>query len=335
MSVYEDYINDILVKYLQTPNGTKFLKAFENVSDELLEDAQQVRGEGLIQECSPDTLSYHFQNTYTIASPFETSVQARAYLKGLFDTIWKRNGSPQHLLEELKRFGIPNAKIWTWTDLIQAGIPSAFGGNYTTIQGGPLNTAMLYLPNADLGGPGWTVMHTSSMANQPLTIDFNIGAKTLVVNLATNTTMNTSTAKDVFNALNQVPNLSRYIFFAYGGDGLGITPGLVSPRSMAFCYYTYYIIDIYDGTLFNSFVKWNDPNIFWNDGTTIWDGISPFAGGGFIGLLREVIRRATPSTMSCRFLRSFVMGVSNSIPIADQWEEDANGNIVDFYTTHY
>lgn len=335
MGVYEDYLNGILVKYLQTQNGTKFLKAFANEAEQVLLDTQNVRKEALIQLCSPDTLGYHFQNTYTIPSPFETASQAKAYLLGLFDEIWKQNGSAQHLLTELKRFGIPNAKIWTWTDLIQAGIPSAFGGNYVRVVGGDPNGAVSYLPNAEKGGSGWTVQHQVIGTNHPLVVTIDTIGKHLLVQLQTNGVgVAVSTAKEVFLAIDNNPIIRQYLFYTYGGTGNG-TAVVFPQTTLPFVYYTYYIIDVYDGLSFDAFVHWNDPNIFWNDGTTIWDGLTPLAGDGFANLLREVIRRATPCTMSCRFLRSFVKGVSNTVPIADQWEEDANGNIFDFYTTHY
>ncbi len=335
MGVYDEYINEILVKYLQTPAAVKFLKAFEDTANEILADTESVRKEALISSASDDTLGYHFQNTYTLASPLETPAQARAYLSGLFDEIWKQNGSAEHLLKELMRFGIVHAKIWTWTDLVQSGIPSAFGGNYTKLSGLDPNSAVSYLPNGVAGGPGWTIEHRNEGPNHALTVSIDTPGKHIVVSLQTDGAgVAISTAKDVFLALDNDPIAKNIVFFTYGGTGLG-TAVVSAQTPMSFAYYTYYIIDVYDGLTFDSFVHWNDPGIFWNDGTSVWDGLTPLAGNGFANLLREVIRRATPSTMSCRFLRSFVKGIANTVPIADQWEEDGDGNISDFYTTHY
>lgn len=333
MGQYTDYLSQIVPSYLGLPNGQRYLLAFSQVADELIANAKSVRKEAMSQECSDDTLPYHFQNTYTLVSPFETPAQMRAYLAGIFDTVWKQNGSPNHLLAELKRFGFPNAKIWTWTDLIQAGVPSAFGGNWTKIPSG-MNGGMWYLPNADLGGPGWTIEHRVVGPNQPLSVTINNVSHHIVVNLKTDGASNPlSTALEIQRALENDPVIPRYLFFMYTGTGLGVASASAQ-LPMAFCYYTYYIIDLYEPhPAIVSFANWNDPGIFWNDNVTFWDGIVP--GAGFLWILREVIRRATPATMSCRFIRVFTGAVAEPYPIADQWEEDANGNIVDFYTTHY
>lgn len=340
MAEYENYLNQIAPQYLQTTNGLTYLKAFANEGEELIEDARQARKEAMIQECSFDSVGYHFQNTYTLQSPFENTIQEKAYLRGLFTNIWMKNGSPEHLLDELKRFGFPNAKIWTWSDLIEAGIPSAFGGNWTKIVGMDVNGGMWYLPSSEdpeNGGLNWTIQHQALGPNRSLSIKVDIAAKQIDVFLRTDGGGNPiSTALDVFRALDDHPLAKTYIFFLFTGTGLG-NAVISSKIMMPFCYYTYYIIDLYGSPFITSFVEWNQDGIAWNDGVTFWDSLVTFGPVGFAANLREVIRRATPSTMSCRFLRVYgpMGGAPTTVPIADKWEEDANGSIVDFYTTSY
>jgi len=333
---YANYINNLSPDYWQTLEGQAFFKAFGDVGDELINDALLVEDQARIQTCAEDTLPYHFQNTYTLVSPFETPAEQRAYLSGLFDTIWKQNGSAQHLLAELKRFGFPNAKIWIWNDLVDAGIP-AFGGDFTKIVGATPNTGVWYLPKGDLplGGPGWTVEHRIAGANLPLQVTLDIPGKHLLVQLQTDGASNPlSRAIDIWNALEANPLIKDYFYYLYGGNGFGTAISSMQ-ITLPFAYYTYYFIDLYEPNMVSAFVQWNQEGIFWNDGVTTWDEIVTGNNMGFISLLREVIRRATPSTMSCRFVRVFDQGISYNIPIADQYEEDANGNIMDFYTTHY
>lgn len=335
MGIYIDYIERIAPSYLKTENGLKFLRAFSEVAEELRDDMVSGRKEAMIQECSNDSLSAHFNNTYTIPSPFKTPLEEKEYLAGLFDNIWKQNGNTDHLIEELKRFGFLNAKILTWTDLVKAGVPSAFGGNYTKIVGMDPNGGLWYLPNAKKGGPGFTIEHKVLGNNHPLSVHIDVPLKKIWVELQTNGAgVPISTAKEIFYALDNDNEIKDYVFFLWQGTGAGVAASSAL-QTLSFAYYTYYIINIYEPHSFVSLAYWNQNGIFWNDGSTIWDGIVPAGAPGLAGILREVIRRASPCTMSCRFVRVFTNGVSSTFPVADQWEEDENGNIVDFYTTSY
>lgn len=330
---YTNWLLENIPQYLKTKNGKMFLKGFTDTANELISQAEQAKKETMSQQCSTDTLPYHFQNTYTIDSPFETDIQKRAYLSKTFDG-WRANGSPSHLLSELARFGIPNAKIWTWTDLMLAGVPKAFGGNYTNIGVGP-DGVVKYLPNADLAGPGWKVSHLSNIVTSQIIITVDILNKTLIVNLEYDGVSIKSTARQIVEAIGNDSIAKRYFFALYSGNGSAIASTTIAPVLTNFAYYSYYFIDAYDPAPLISFVKWNEPGIFWNDGVSFWDGVSGITGANYMKILREVIRRASPASTSCRFIRVFDGATSYTIPIASQWEEDADGNMTDFYTTGY
>lgn len=263
MANYEEYINKILADYLSSPNGEKFFKSFAQTSEDVLLNGQEARKEGMSQECANDTLGEHFNNGYAIMSPFETSLQARQYLSGLFEK-WKKNGSVEGLLDELKRFGITRAKVWTWKDLVEAGVPSAFGGNYTKIVGIDPNGGVWYLINGEKGKPGYTIQHKIVGPNHPLTVILNETTQTITVELETDGLNSpVSRAIDIFNKFYNDPELQKYVFVCYQGTGNGIAaPSLVI--EMQFSYYTYFIIDVYEPHPFADITS----SLLWNDNTT-------------------------------------------------------------------
>ena len=338
--IYETWLLKNIPAYLQGPMGQAIVGSFGKIADSLIADAQAARKEALLPQCSDDSLPFHFYNFHAIESPFETPAQARQYLLSMFDH-WRANGSVEHMLAELIRFGIKKAKIWTWTDLMLAGIPKAFGGNWVTVGSGA-NGQIRYLPNAEAalpdaraGGPGWKVEHLTDIIHDQITFTYDVPNKIVKIHLAYNGVAVQSTVRDIVFAIGADPVARTYLFAIYTGNGIGIAPVTMSPIATSFAYYSYYFIDIYDAEVLPTLVRWNDGVALWNDHVSLWDGAATITGKSLVDLLKEVIRRGNSAVVSCRFLRVFDGAVIYAVPIGDQWEEDANGNIVDFYTTGY
>lgn len=337
---YETWLCRNAPSYLQGPMAQAILGAYGKIMDGLISDAQAARRESLIQYCSDDTISNHFFNFHAIESPLETKIQARQYLKTMFDR-WRANGSVEHMLEELSRFGIIQAKIWTWTDLMLAGIPKAFGGNWVTIGSG-VNGQIRYLPsevaaipNARAGGAGWKVEHLTDIVQTEITFTYDTVNKIVKIHLAYNGSAVLSLARDVVSAIMSDPVAKTYLYAMYTGDGSGLAPVTMSPVETNFAHHSYYFIDIYAATILPERLRWDDGLGRWDDGISYWDGLVTLTGKSLVDLLKEVIRRGSSAFVSCRFLRVFDGVSAYAVPIANQWEEDANGNIVDFYTTGY
>jgi len=77
----------------------------------------------------------------------------------------------------------------------------------------------------------------------------------------------------------------------------------------------------------------------WDDEITYWDGKPPYAGA--LDDLKRIIRKFKPVTTSCRFIRIASDKMLIPYPIAEDWEEDENGDLLEFrngkdaFITHY
>jgi len=259
MGVYQDYINNILPVYLNTPNGRAFEDAFSASADDLSLYASLLRAESMLLECDNDILPLHFKNRNLCYLRTESFAQQREYLRGVFEKIWNPSGSVLKLQEELARLGFKNTRIITWADLVTIyKVPSAFGGNLQLVMGLDANGGMYYLKRrVDLNV---IVQHINNGPNQSLEVVVGSipTARVVSIQLATDgTSFPISRPVEIAEALEKA-GCYDYLFFAAQGTGLG-TATASAPYILPNVFYTYFIIDLYDAHTISKPIVWNDP----------------------------------------------------------------------------
>lgn len=257
---FEDYINTILPSFLSNDAGRAYFKAFAEVANQEFDREKFAREEGMIYECTDDALVLHMANSSALVSPFETLTQMRQYLKNRWEGLAKRIGSVELLLDELKRFGFPSAKVWTWTDLIQAGVPRAFGGNWTLFPGLTPNGGMRYLakyPNIQV-----TVEHLNSGPNQPLSVSIGATVSTANITIQLQTDgagFPLSRPIDILKALDDA-KAGEYMYYNWQGTGLGSATAAL-PTILPTVYHSFFIIDLFAPNAISDPILWNDNTI--------------------------------------------------------------------------
>lgn len=257
---FEDYINTILPSFLSNDRGRAYFKAFADVAKQEFDRQEFAREEGMIYECTDDALTYHFNNSSALVSPFENFTQMREYLKNRWEKLAKRMGSVELLVDELKRFGFPRAKVWTWTDLILAGVPHAFGGNWTLFAGLAANGGMRYLakyPTIEV-----TVQHVNFGPNQPLTVSIGTTGTTATITISLQTDGSSfplSTPLEIFQALDKA-GANEYMYYNWQGTGMGRAAESL-PAILPTTYHSYFIIDLYAPNAISDPILWNDNTI--------------------------------------------------------------------------
>lgn len=256
----ESYINAILPTFLSNDAAKAYLKAFCNVSNEEIDRLIFALREGQISGCDDDALDAHMQSGDLLISPFETKTQERQYLEKKWPNVYKRIGSAELLLDELKRFGFPNARIFTWNDLILSGVKSAFGGGPTIFPGLDANGGMGYIAisptvqvniSQDIIGP-----------NQPLSVVIGTTgiSATITIYLQTdNIGSPISTPRDIVHELDAA-GAGSYIFYFWTGTGFGKATSAIS-QTLPNIYYTFYFIDLYEPNVISDPILWNDNTI--------------------------------------------------------------------------
>lgn len=258
---FEDYINTVLPSFLSNDAGRAYFKAFAEVSKEEFDREEFAREEGMIYECTDDALIYHFNNSSALVSPFENFAQMRNYLKNRWEKLAKRIGSVELLVDELKRFGFPRAKIWTWTDLIQAGVPRAFGGNWTLLPGLTPNGGMRYLakyPSVQI-----TVQQVNLGPNQPLSVSIGTtgSSATITISLQTDGTgFPLSRPVDILRVLDEA-GAGDYMYYNWQGTGFGTATASAS-ITLPTVYHSFFIIDLYAPNAISDPILWNDNTVF-------------------------------------------------------------------------
>ena len=272
-----DYIEFILPKFLSTPEGRAFFRAFNDGADELIDDLVFARAESLISQTTPDTLDQHLLNSSLLKSPYEFPDQVKSYVLRRFDT-WLAAGTRESIQADLARFGYRNTKVIDWADLILSGVPHPFGGGFVTIPGVNPNGGLRYCPLHPYFAPG-AYSHTIEQRggiNQQLGVyPINIELTRWYVQLKTDGAGNVvCTALDVYNLIRSNPVASKCIGVAYTGTGLG-APTIATTTNLPTGYNSFFFVDIDTP---NGFL----PSFLWDDGT---DTTYDYAGTPFWSLV--------------------------------------------------
>jgi len=265
---FETYLNTVLASYFQNKAAKDYFKAAADTATTEFERTEEVRTEGMIFECNDDALDAHMQNTSALISPYENKTQERDYLKNRWDGLAKRIGSVELMLAELKRFGFPNARIYTWTDLILAGIPSAFGGGPSIAPGLDPNGGMYYIAKSPTVQV--TVRQFNNGPNKPLGVGIGTTGSTANISIqlqTDNTGFPLSRPIDILQALDTA-GAQEYMFYGFKGTGLGTataSPSLVLPL----IFYSFFFIDCYSPNVGDAPIQWDDNT---SNGTTTFVG---------------------------------------------------------------
>ena len=215
-----DYIEFILPKFLSTPEGRAFFRAFNDGADELIDDLVFARAESLISQTTPDTLDQHLLNSSLLKSPYEFPDQVKSYLLRRFDT-WLAAGTRESIQADLARFGYRNTKVIDWADLILSGVPHPFGGGFVTIPGANPNGGLRYCPLHPYFAPdaySHTIEQRGGINQQLGVYPINIELTRWYVQLKTDGAGNVvCTALDVYNLIRSNAVASKCIGVAYTG----------------------------------------------------------------------------------------------------------------------
>ena len=331
-----EYIKGVLAPQFQNKSAKDYFKTFADVCGVETDRMLQARSDGMINEASADALGYHLTNSSLLVPDFAKEQLIRDLLEDRWDFVAKRVGSSELLLALLAIFGFPKAKIVTWTDLILAGIPSAFGGAPTIAASADPNGTMYYLrvlPTVEV-----SVYHLNNGPSLPLSVSVGVlaGAATITIQLQTDSLgVVQSTPVQIAKALTAA-GADTYVYYSWTGTGLGRAE-TVSILSLPVVYHSFFYIDLYEPNVITSPILWNDNQTgatgkLWNDGWT-WDGILPTPN--FLSQLKALIRKYKPSTTSCRFIRVQNGMLLSSTPIGEEYEEDSNSNISGPYLFSY
>lgn len=279
MASYIDYLNSISPRWLNTPNGKKFKKAFGELSDQVDADLHTAVNLGRLDICDQSALELHRRNSNLLKSPIETPEQLRAYLEKRWDT-WHLSGTKLSITNDLKRFGYPNARVITWFDLVKLGVSSTgspFGGTYILFAGPTPNGDISYLsrvPNVSIGhyaAPNQTFSISTSFAGGFIEISVfmacNAGGGII------------SLAKDVVKAINNDPTAKDLVFAYAGGTGAGVAgPGIIpnTQIGLAFPYWSFFYVLI------------DEPNGF--SDPHLWDAALDTFGTGLTYTYKNIAR---------------------------------------------
>lgn len=257
-----DYIEFILPKFLSTPEGRAFFRAFNDGADELIDDLVFARAESLISQTTPDTLDQHLLNSSLLKSPYEFPDQVKSYLLRRFDT-WLAAGTRESIQADLARFGYRNTKVIDWADLILSGVPHPFGGGFVTIPGANPNGGLRYCPLHPYFAPdaySHTIEQRGGINQQLGVYPINIELTRWYVQLKTDGAGNVvCTALDVYNLIRSNAVASKCIGVAYTGTGLG-APTIATTTNLPTGYNSFFFVDIDTP---NGFL----PSFLWDDGT--------------------------------------------------------------------
>lgn len=253
MGKLREYGHLLLPPYMQQKVYQDHIDAFAEVLEEQEADVRQARVDGDVMTCTPDVFDYHYDNLHLLRSPWDNDAQVRAHLKSVWK-IWAKGGTYELILDELKHFGYPNAKIVTWTDLVLAGVPKPFGGNFLKVPGLTVDGDMYYLPLE----PGWTIEHRNAGPNLPLSVYIDTHFRILRIQMQTDGTgFVTCTANDIVKALTlRSDELLQSVYFGTRGNGTGYS--LAFPVTQPdFSYFSYFFIDLGESINIKETIRWD------------------------------------------------------------------------------
>jgi len=304
---FETYLNTVLASYFQNKAAKDYFKAAADTATTEFDRTEEVRTEGMIFECNDDALDDHMQNTSALISPYENKTQERDYLKNRWEALAKRIGSVELMLAELKRFGFPNAHIYTWTDLILAGVPSAFGGGPSIAPGLDPNGGMYYIAKSPTVQV--TVLQVNNGPNKPLGVGIGTTGSTANISIqlqTDNTGFPLSRPIDILQALDTA-GAQEYMFYGFKGTGLGTataSPVLVLPL----IFYSFFFIDCYSPNV-------GDAPIQWDDNTT--NGTSTFVGP-YVSTWRKIPAQPETTQPNNHAIRALWATAKNNLWAAPQ-----------------
>lgn len=141
MSIYTDYLDNISPSWLNDVDSKKLKKAFADSGDQIVADALTALNQIRIDTCDDSALELHRRNSNLLKGRNETSNELRAYLKTRWDR-WAVSGTRDNIINDLRRNGFANARVWSWIDLITAGATNAFGGGYRKLTDGSMSPTL-------------------------------------------------------------------------------------------------------------------------------------------------------------------------------------------------
>lgn len=160
MGAITDYITSprITPSYLQGHRAQRFLKTFVDQGDDMRSRWTAVAQEARIDSCSGGALNFHATNSRLRRAHNEGDDSFRSYLKTRWD-IARAIGTKLLLQKQLLRI-LPGPRwpeVWSYSDLVLAGITSPFGDVYKHFY-----FVTIRYPNSWLlgsrwnGGPRWS-----------------------------------------------------------------------------------------------------------------------------------------------------------------------------------
>ena len=141
MAIYADYLDNISPSWLNDVDSKKFKKAFADSGDQIVADALTALNQIRIDTCDDSALELHRRNSNLLRGRNETPGELRAYLKTRWDR-WAVSGARDNIINDLKRNGFPNSRVWSWIDLITSGATTAFGGGYGKLTDGSMSPTL-------------------------------------------------------------------------------------------------------------------------------------------------------------------------------------------------
>lgn len=141
MSIYTDYLDNISPSWLNDVDSKKFKKAFADSGDQIVADALTALNQIRIDTCDDSALELHRRNSNLLRGRNETPGELRAYLKTRWDR-WAVSGARDNIVNDLKRNGFTNSRVWSWIDLITSGATTAFGGGYVKLTDGSMSPTL-------------------------------------------------------------------------------------------------------------------------------------------------------------------------------------------------
>jgi len=141
MAIYADYLDNISPSWLNDVDSKKLKKAFADSGDQIVADALTALNQIRIDTCDDSALELHRRNSNLLKGRNETPGELRAYLKTRWDR-WAVSGTRDNIINDLRRNGFVNARVWSWIDLITAGATNAFGGGYRKLTDGSMSPTL-------------------------------------------------------------------------------------------------------------------------------------------------------------------------------------------------
>lgn len=254
MTSYRNYPTNLPYFVDQFTGGAR-LNAYADVLDKLYQDIVAAGANGLIDLCDPSALNSHGINRDLRRNSNESDIVYRSRLKQAFE-IWKRAGSDEGILLALQWLGLTNTNIVHWQDLVDRGVPKAFGGSYHTIAGADANGGVRFVnPLEKTYKVIFSVGVDSSFFLQ---LDDTQNPPEIKVSLYGDNAGNSlSTAKQVVKLLrdNQIQEKTGVLFdFTGSGDGLA-GAGQVTLTSPI---YTHFFVEIDQPNPYQTSQNWNE-----------------------------------------------------------------------------